>query len=143
MPIQPRLSFALQDATILSWYRNVTPEEKGIILSTKDAIAKTRKGMGRLAKEAPEFMQHFSSMVQAVEKSGVLDAKTTELILVGLAVGKQCSYCIELHVELALKAGATREEILAAAELAVVMGGGPALMYAVNSVIDALDDLTD
>jgi AhpD family alkylhydroperoxidase len=112
-------------------------------MSTQDAISKTRKGMGQLAKDAPEFMQSFRSMVNAVESAGVLDAKTTELILVGLAVGKQCTYCIELHVELALKAGASREEILAAAQLAIVMGGGPALMYTVNSVLDCLDDLTD
>ncbi len=112
-------------------------------MSTQDAISKTRKGMGQLAKDAPEFMQGFRSMVNAVESAGVLDAKTTELILIGLAVGKQCTYCIELHVELALKAGATREEILAAAQLAIVMGGGPALMYTVNSVLDCLDDLTD
>jgi AhpD family alkylhydroperoxidase len=109
--------------------------------NTQDAIAKTRKGMGQLAKDAPEFMQAFRSMVDAVEKSGVLDEKTTELILVGIAVSKQCAYCIHLHVDLALKAGASRQEILAAAQLAVVMGGGPALMYAVNTVVEALDDL--
>ncbi|MBS3820958.1 MAG: carboxymuconolactone decarboxylase family protein [Planctomycetes bacterium] len=106
-----------------------------------DAISKTRKGMGQLSKDAPEFMQSFRAMVDAVEKSGVIDAKTTELILVAIAVSKQCTYCIHLHVDLALKAGASREEILAAAQLAVVMGGGPALMYTVNTVVDCLDDL--
>jgi AhpD family alkylhydroperoxidase len=99
--------------------------------------------MGQLAKESPEFMQSFRNMMNAVEKSGVLDLKTVELIMVGLAVGKQCDYCIQLHVELAHKAGATREEILAAAQLAVVMGGGPALMYVVNSVLDCLNDLAE
>lgn len=46
-----------------------------------------------------------------------------------LAVGMQCDSCIAVHVQGAVKAGATREEILEAGWLAVLMGGGPKLTY--------------
>jgi len=108
--------------------------------STKESLADIRKNIGNHAKEAPGFMQAFKQLVDSVEKESVLDAKTMELIFVGVAVAKQCTWCIELHVAAALKAGATRAEILAAAQVAVVMGGGPALMYT-QVVTTALDDL--
>jgi alkylhydroperoxidase/carboxymuconolactone decarboxylase family protein YurZ len=44
------------------------------------------------------------------------------------------------HVKKCLEAGASKEQILEAAAVAVVMGGGPAYMY-VPEVIEALEAL--
>ncbi len=109
--------------------------------TTQESISIIRKNMGEMSKESPEFMNAFMSLVKAAEEQSELDAKTTELILISLSVSKQCSYCIELHVANGLKMGLTKSEILSAAKLAVVMGGGPALMYTLGVVRKALSDL--
>ncbi len=43
-------------------------------------------------------------------KEGILDAKTKELVAIGTAITTRCKYCIAIHVEKALKAGATKKE---------------------------------
>ena len=109
--------------------------------TAQETVASIQKNMGEMAKESPEFMKAFMGMVKSAEEQSQLDIKTIELILISLAVSKQCSYCIELHITKGLKVGLTRAEILDTAKLAVVMGGGPALMYALEVVRKALDEL--
>ena len=57
------------------------------------------------------------------------DKKVKELIAVALSVNAHCPWCISYHVNEALKAGATPDEIREAAWVAVLMGGGPNLSY--------------
>jgi AhpD family alkylhydroperoxidase len=47
-----------------------------------------------------------------------------------IAVAIRCENCIAYHVHDALKAGATRPDVLEALGVAIMMGGGPAAMYA-------------
>ena len=98
--------------------------------------------VGRLEKEAPKQMGAFNNFMFSVEKSDTLDAKQKELINVALAVAAQCEWCITLHIKGALDAGATKEEIIDAAMQAVLMHGGPALMYMIP-VERAIDEFTD
>ena len=82
-----------------------------------------------LQKELPEQMGTFQKFLTATEKPSVLDAKTKELINVALSICAQCQWCIVFHVKGAFARGATRAEIIDAASMAVLMHGGPALMY--------------
>jgi AhpD family alkylhydroperoxidase len=109
--------------------------------TTQETVASIQQNMGEMSKEAPEFMKAFMGFMKSAEDESQLDIKTIELILISLAVSNQCSYCIELHIAKGLKVGLTRAEILDAAKLAVVMGGGPALMYTLEVVRKALSDL--
>ena len=68
-----------------------------------------------------------------------LDTKTKELIALATAITARCKYCIGLHVESALKAGATKEKILETATVAILMSGGPALTH-VAEVVKALNE---
>ena len=95
--------------------------------------------MGQIGEKLPETMQGFKQFMGAVEKDGALDAKTKELISLSLAVKSQCHWCIAIHVKKCLGLGATKEQVLESAMMAVLMGGGPALMY-VKLVQDALDE---
>lgn len=110
--------------------------------TTQESLSSIQQNMMALGKECPEFMGAFKGLMDAIENKGPLDLKTVELILIGIAVAKQCSYCIEIHIAKGLKAGLTREEILSAAQLAVLMGGGPALMYTMQVVLETLDSLS-
>lgn len=60
---------------------------------------------------------------------GVLSAKVKELISLSIAVTCRCDGCIAFHVHDALKGGATREEIVESIGIAILMGGGPSVMY--------------
>jgi AhpD family alkylhydroperoxidase len=97
------------------------------------------KLIGTLKKEAPEQIEAFHGFMSAVEKPSALDAKQKELINLALAVAAQCEWCIALHTKGALDAGAKREEVVDAAMQAVLMHGGPALMY-MTPVMEALEE---
>jgi len=97
----------------------------------------------KAAREAvPDIMKAFGGMHQAAMKSGALDVVTKELIALGIGLALRCENCIYAHVRAALKAGATREQILETAEVAVMMGGGPVYTY-LPRITEALDAIGD
>ncbi|MFO7967762.1 MAG: carboxymuconolactone decarboxylase family protein, partial [Archaeoglobaceae archaeon] len=69
-------------------------------------------------------MGEFSEFMDKVLEEGHLDLKTKELIALTNGITARCKYCIDIHTQKALQAGATREEILEAAFVAIMMGGG-------------------
>jgi len=82
-----------------------------------------------LQVEIPDTMKGFKKLHQGSLQSGSVDNKTKELIAVGIAIAIRCEGCIAFHIHDALKAGATKDEIVETIGVAVLMGGGPALMY--------------
>lgn len=85
--------------------------------------------MGKIGKDIPTTMQGFSNLHKAAAGEGALSTKFKELISLGIAVTVRCDGCIAFHVHDAIKAGATREEITETIGVAIVMGGGPSVMY--------------
>lgn len=83
---------------------------------------------------APELMKEFSAIAQAALAPNALDAKTKELIALGIAVAVRCDDCIAFHVKAALERGASRQEILETLGMAIYMGAGPAAMYASHAL---------
>ena len=98
----------------------------------KESVDDVMKTMELMSKQQPETMRYFKAFMGSVLKEGVLDTKTKELVALGTAITARCKYCIAIHVEKALKVGATKEEILEAAAVAILMGGGPAMTYVVE-----------
>jgi AhpD family alkylhydroperoxidase len=95
---------------------------------------------GRMKELAPDILRGFGGLFQAVMKEGALTAREKELIALAIGLAVRCVPCINLHVEKCLKAGATREQILEAAGVAVMMQGGPSFTH-VPEVIHALEHL--
>jgi AhpD family alkylhydroperoxidase len=87
-----------------------------------------------------EIGKAFMPMHQAIMKAGALTARDKELISLGIAVSARCEACVCMHVQKCLQEGATPEQIMEAAGVAVMMGGGPAFMYA-PLVAQAIDYL--
>jgi len=104
-----------------------------------EKLEEIRKLIGELQKEVPEQIATFHGFMEAVEKPSALDTKQKELINLALAVAAQCEWCIALHTKGALDAGARRDEVVDAAMQAVLMHGGPALMY-MTPVMEALEE---
>lgn len=105
----------------------------------KEAIEDFQEATKLLTLNNPEVMRDFKKFMDSVLKEGYLDKKTKELIALGMAITARCKYCIGIHVEKCLQAGATKEEILEASTVAILMGGGPALTY-VSEVKKALEE---
>ena len=97
--------------------------------------------MPRLGRELPGPVSGFGGLHKAATGDGALNAKTKELIALGISVALRCEPCIAYHVHDALKAGASRPEILEALGVAIMMGGGPAAMYACEAYA-ALEQFT-
>ena len=92
----------------------------------------------KMKKRVPNMMAGFGGLFQKTMGEGKLTVREKELIAVGIAMAIQCKPCIFLHVKKCLGSGATKEEILEAAQVSVMMSGGPGFTH-MPEVIDALE----
>ena len=97
-------------------------------------------GQKELAQANPELMGAFAHFTQTDLKAGAVDAKTKELIAVGIAIYARCEYCVVHHVYKALECGAAPNEISEAAFVAIAMGGGPSMTYLATLLQDAITE---
>ncbi len=89
----------------------------------------TVSSMGEYGKGSPKAMGAFMKLHHEGSSSGKLEAKYKELIALGISIHTKCEGCIVFHLHDALKAGATREQIIETIDAAVTLGGGPAVIY--------------
>ncbi len=61
--------------------------------------------------EAPEVAQAFNGLIEALKSTSGLDAKTKQLIYIGIKSAMGDTTAVYFHVPMAKKLGATREEI--------------------------------
>jgi AhpD family alkylhydroperoxidase len=106
-----------------------------------DQLAHLKTYIGKMAKKHPEAVKAFTGLHKASMQAGALDSKTKELMALAIAVATHCDDCIAYHVHDALKAGAGEAEVMETLGVAVMMGGGPALMYATHAV-EAMEQFT-
>ena len=92
----------------------------------------------QMGKALPGPLNGFADLHKESVAEAALSTKVKELIALGIGVAVRCDGCISFHVHDALKAGATRAEITEVLGVAIMMGGGPAAMYACDA-FDALD----
>lgn len=82
--------------------------------------------IGEIGKLSPDTVRGYATLSVAGAKTQHLDAKTRELIGLAVAVTTRCDGCITVHVDAALKHGASREEIAEALGVAVALNAGAA-----------------
>lgn len=82
-----------------------------------------------LHSEIPGAISGFNQLHQKSMTDGALNKKTKELIALSIAITSNCDGCIAYHVHDALKTGASKAEVMEAIGVAIMMGGGPALIY--------------
>ena len=93
--------------------------------------------MDAYGKANPDIMAGFSKLHEAAGTDGALDAKTKELMALAIGIVVRCDGCIAFHVHDALKAGASKDEIVDTIGVAIMMGGGPAVVYG-SAALEAL-----
>ena len=96
--------------------------------------------MGSMKEQAPDIGKGFGAMYQKLMGEGALSLREKELIAIAIGMAVRCEPCIFAHVEKAVKAGATREQLLEMAGVVVVMQGGPGYVH-VPELIDAMEAL--
>ncbi len=109
-------------------------------MSAKEFLGKFQDDMVKMKAQAGATVTGFAGLFGKTMAEGVLSVKEKELIAVSIGVAKQCEPCIILHIKKCLEAGATREEILEAVGVAVMMSGGPAYTH-IPLVINTIEEL--
>lgn len=109
--------------------------------SFPDLIDDLNAAIGKLREGAPAPMRGFSLLAREALKPGALDVKTKELIAIGIAIAARCDGCVGFHAKAAIKAGASREEVLETLSMAIYMGAGPSMIYAAEA-LRAYDELS-
>lgn len=92
----------------------------------------------KLGVAAPGVMGAFAKLHTESIAAGELSAKHKELIALAIGIAARCDGCVAYHVHDALRAGASRQEIVETIGVAIMMGGGPALVYGCDA-LEALD----
>lgn len=96
-----------------------------------------RELIRELRKELPGPMSGFRELYESALTEGELSPRVKQLIALAIAVAVRCDGCIADHVRGALRAGATRAEVVEAIGVAVLMGGGPSVIYG-SEALEAL-----
>ena len=94
--------------------------------------------LAQFGKEMPGPMTGFARLHKKAVAEGALSEITKELMALAVSVAIGCEGCIAYHVHDAVKAGATRPELLETLSVALFMGGGPASIYVAHAM-DAID----
>ncbi len=97
--------------------------------------------MEQLGTKIPTTMEGFDALHKASIAGGALSSKTKELIALGIAITVRCDGCIAFHIHDALESGATDEEITETIGIAILMGGGPSVVYGCEA-LEALTQFT-
>jgi AhpD family alkylhydroperoxidase len=109
--------------------------------SFPDLIDDLNAAIASLRTGAPGPMKAFSGLAREALAPGALDLKTKELMAIAIAIATRCDGCVGFHVKAALRAGATREEVVETVSLAIYMGAGPSMIYAAET-LRAFDEIS-
>lgn len=97
-------------------------------------IQNINAGLLPLKKAQPEAMQAFGQLARSAMAEGNISAKHKELMALAIGITQHCSGCIGFHVKALHKLQCTRTELEEMLGVCVYMGGGPALMYAAETM---------
>jgi len=93
-----------------------------------------------LAEETPVLFEGLTKITKTATRDGTFTSAQKELIATAVAVTQGCEDCILFHVDGAKRHGAEEAMLIEALEVAIEMGGGPAVMYA-GKALDAFRSL--
>ncbi len=106
--------------------------------NAKEYYANNAAAMKPVRSAMPDLLKGFGGLHQAAMHAGSLSVVEKELIALAIGLSVRCENCVYAHVSAALRAGASREQVLEAAGVAVLMQGGPTYTY-LPHVVEALD----
>jgi AhpD family alkylhydroperoxidase len=118
------------------------PKERKNTETMSVRFEESYSNLQKLRQLSPDHMKAWDNFTSLYQKDAVLSERHKELTAIALSVSSKCEWGIATHTKRAIQLGATNQEIIEAAWIAVLMGGGPTLMYA-QRVLQALDEFQD
>ncbi len=82
-----------------------------------------------LAKEDPKAINALYRYKHHVFADGALSNKDKEIIATVISVMQRCEVCVQVHGDAALEAGATKDELREAIEVAMYLGGPSTVIW--------------
>jgi len=104
-----------------------------------DVAADLRQPTRDLRRAIPETWAGFAELHRSAMADGALPTRIKELMALVIGVSEHCDGCVAYHARAAAAAGATREEVAEALGVALLMGGGPASVWAPRA-LSAFDE---
>ncbi len=95
----------------------------------KKTLEEFKKLMVDIRGAIPNQYEAFIGEKEAVLKKGKLSSKTKWLLLLVASVAQKCPVCIPRAVQHCLDAGWSKEELLEACMVAVLVGGSSVMTY--------------
>ena len=95
-----------------------------------EVITELREPTRGLRRAIPETWAGFAELHERAVAPGRVPGHMKELIALAIAVSKECDGCIAYHARAAAAKGATRDELAEVLGVTLLMGGGPASIYA-------------
>lgn len=92
------------------------------------------EGLLPFRKAQPQAMAGFGQLARAAMAEGAISARHKELMALAIGITQHCSGCIAFHVKPLHQLQCTRAELEEMLAVCVYMGGGPALMYAAETI---------
>lgn len=91
-----------------------------------ESLIEDRKKVHAYYEQRSKVYNAFINMENQAFSVGKLGKKYKELIAIGISIHINCESCLEWHINEALNAGGTTDEIIEAIGVGIEMGGGPA-----------------
>ncbi|MBB3185935.1 carboxymuconolactone decarboxylase family protein [Microbacter margulisiae] len=93
-------------------------------------------------QEAPEVAKAFDGLIEALKETSGLDAKTKQLIYIGIKAAAGDTTAIYFHVQMAKNLGATREEIRDTVLITLSVCGLKGVATCLPTAMEAYDKAT-
>lgn len=85
--------------------------------------------LAHVGELAPETMTAFRAWDKLALADGAIPKKYKELMAIAVALSTQCPYCIELHRQQAIVAGASETELAETVHVAAALRAGGAITH--------------
>lgn len=108
--------------------------------NAKELLKQFNDSMLDIRKTIPQEYDAFIKVKEALIKSGKIPEKIKWLLLLVASTTQKCPVCIPRAVQHCLDAGWTKEEMLEACMVAVLVGGSSAMTY-VSLVDKAIEQM--
>jgi AhpD family alkylhydroperoxidase len=99
-------------------------------------MAQLPKPYQQFAQDNPQVVRAYEALGDACAKAGPLDARTRELVKLGMAIGGRLEGAVHSHARRALEAGATPDQVRHVVALAAPTVGFPTTIAAFTWVED-------
>ncbi len=94
-----------------------------------------------VSERFPDIFKHYSALGEAISGLNAMDGKTEELVKLGIAIGAGYEGAVHSHTRRALAEGASENEIIQCALMAVTAIGWPGAMASLSWIDDIITDI--